>query len=123
MKGKPIEPGCLAMIVGSIENPGNNGRTVRVVRRAAPFEPPEEVVADLRIPPGYDPDARRWWIEALPGNPPLDCTTRGVKSGRKRLWKVKARALKEKFLIRLDDDEAPQETVSTAHTKDLDEVI
>lgn len=41
MKGKPIEPGCLAMIVGAPRTPTNNGKVVRVIRLAEPgYIPP-----------------------------------------------------------------------------------
>lgn len=104
MKGKPIEPGCLAIIIGATVAYENNGRVVRVLRRAGVLESPPEALAKahqmgLRIvaPPGYDHNAARWWVE------PVNGTLR---------WQAKhfavdcaARSYQERFLRRIDDGE------------------
>jgi hypothetical protein len=111
MKGKPIEPGCLAMIVGSKGCPENNGKVVRVVRRIHNGE---------KDPNGFrviskNKDAIFWLVEALSAELVLNFNRGGGA-------RVRSRAVAQFLLIRLDDGEEPK-TVSTAHTKDLDQVI
>ena len=105
MRGKPIEPGCLAMIVGSRGCPENNGRVVRVLRRMVAGE---MGVNGLLIHTRY-PFA--WLVEAF-GQPLTLITT-----SRKRM-QVMQRLYAPKHLIRLDDDETPEEAHTTEQHKE-----
>ena len=91
MKGKPIEPGCLAMVVGS-NLPQNNGRTVRVLYRlnAGDYDP----TTALRIM------GAAWLVEAC-GEPLLVMTIEGDER------RVHRRGFITKRLIRLDDGDTP----------------
>ena len=95
-KGKPIEPGCLALIVGSKTCPENNSKTVRVIRRLVNGEMGEN---GMRI---YTRQPVSWLVESL--RTPLSLMT---TKGRK--LQVMRRAYAPKFLIRLDDDEEPKQ--------------
>ena len=65
MKGKPIEPGCLALIVGAKHCTENLGRVVRVLRKPEPME-------RLDHRPKTTPwDTGSWIVEPLPGHPDL----------------------------------------------------
>lgn len=124
MKGKPIEPGCLAMIVNSKYTPENNGRVVRVVRRTeAGWKPPEipESVRVLKL----DPTVKHWVVAVEAGQQPLFYTTAHAGTNiRKRIFAVRERSYSERRLIRLDDDEAPKEVARTVvKSKPVDEVI
>lgn len=111
-KGKPIEPGCLAMIVGSKTCAENNGRTVKVLRRLVNGEMGEN---GMRV---YTRHPISWLVESL--STPLSLMT---TKGRK--LQVMRRAYAPKFLIRLDDDEEPkQETrVTETHKPKAEEVF
>ena len=127
MKGKPIEPGCLAMIVGSTHTPENNGKSVRVIRDCKPFlRPPEADVQALqkgiRLTPSDGTPEKSWWVEPVHGKLRW--------SSRLRLIDVQCagRSFRERHLIRLDDDEAPKEVArtvvkTTPKSKPVDEVI
>lgn len=112
-KGKPIEPGCLALIVGS-KHDDNNGRTVRVIRKLGEREvyvPPEVVAArngrPLRPHPELFNDTR-WLVVALTGKLLYGVTGINPYTGeRKRIadYSVAARGVAEKRLIRIDGEE------------------
>jgi len=120
MKGKPIEPGCLALIVRAKHCKENIGRVVRVLRKPEPYEQlPGSAVG---VPPAAW-EAAVWFVEALPGHPDLTSALVGFVTGQlRRKEALRIVGINERNLIRLDDAEAPK-TMSTAHTKDLDEVI
>jgi len=117
------------MIVGSKRNPENNGKTVRVLRVAAFEERPPEANAVAKqkgirfipLPPEVA-NLKRWWVEPVHG-------LLQWRSARGRVdADCAARSYKEKFLIRLDDDEAPKEVTRTVvknapKSKPVDEVI
>jgi hypothetical protein len=120
MKGKPIEPGCLALIVRAKNCKENIGRVVRVLRKTSPGEPLPGSTVTVKQRPWA---ATVWFVEALPGHPNLTTPVIGTVTGQlKRKESLRIAAISERNLIRLDGDEEPK-TVSTAHTKDLDEVI
>lgn len=117
MKGKPIEPGCLAMIVGAVGHPQNNGKIVRVVRLKTEqvFTPPE--VRNLLLKHEH-PDANRraWIVETLDGSRSLHFpVARSYYSGRieNLHFDVSTRAVAEKRLKRLDDGEGCKERETT----------
>lgn len=123
MKGKRIEPGCLAMIVGVKHPARNNGLVVRVIGSATGLSgdeltPPEAWAQaeerNIRIVhnPSFRIDARRWWVESVRGEL-YWCTTNLRVS-----VKVKRRSYLETHLIRLDDDETPEETHTTEQHKE-----
>lgn len=106
MKNKPIEPGCLAIIVGVKISPENNGRVVRVLRRSAAHEIPREAKAvasslDMWIypHPRLDPHEARWWV--TPVNGTLLWRTRD----RSLVVNCRERSYMERCLRRIDDGE------------------
>lgn len=112
-RGKPIEPGCLAMIVGASVTPENNDKVVRVIERAySGYKEPGE-------PRGitYVASASAWIIRTTDG-----AKTLITRTNKGRSWRTEERAMAEKALIRLDDDEEPKAVTRTV-TKDLDQVI
>ena len=113
MKGKPLEPGCIAMIVGAVHHPKNNGKVVRVVRllTEAVYSPPE-IAHKLRnhrqITRG-----KIWIVETLDGKQDLHF----LIERRHRLgyvepldFYVSSRAVAEIRLKRLDDGEQHTES-------------
>lgn len=117
MKGKPIEPGCLAMVVRAIAAPENNGKVVRVIRRTTPgYRPPS-------APPGVGPigpKAKGWVVQTTTGARELVCTAGWTKTGKvTHRWLDSERSYTERHLIRIDDDTAPDEV--TEETKQLEQ--
>jgi hypothetical protein len=120
-KGKPIEPGCLAMIISAKKCPENKGRVVRVLHRMAPYEPLPGSTIKKKTP--WPPTT--WLLEALPGHPDLVRSVVDTYS-RQLTKKIPSRHVGKltRQLIRLDDDEAPKEVVRTVvKSKPVDEVI
>lgn len=101
MKGKPIEPGCLALIVQAKSCKENIGRVVRVLRKPEPLES-----IPGSVPKKKPWRADTWLVEALPGHPDL---VRSIvnKDSRILLKKATGRHLgvMQKNLIRIDDDD------------------
>lgn len=72
MKAKPIEPGCLAMVVGMRFTPENNGRVVRVVRVCERgYSNPGSGSGRTRV----SADKEGWVCVVLPSAPPLTVAT------------------------------------------------
>jgi hypothetical protein len=122
MKGKPIEPGCLAMIVRATTTPENNGKVVNVLRRA------DKHYASPGTPLNAAPAPESGWVvETKDREKMLVDVLIGVISGRvTHKWLTHERAFAPQCLIRIDDGEAPKEIttpVSKAHSPDLDGVI
>jgi hypothetical protein len=123
MKGKPIEPGCLAMIVGSVQSPKNNGKVVRVIRECEPYLRPPEAEAQaqqkgIRLTKSDGVPERSWWVEPVHGKLRWSSARRLID-----VW-CAGRSYRQRHLIRLDDDEAPKEVVRTVvKSKPVDEVI
>lgn len=125
MKGKPIQAGCLALVVGVRQAKENNGRVVRVLRRVPVGEDPTPVQAyaeaarkrlTLTQHPEYEPDAARWYVEGING--PLSWV-----SGHARVVvRVPVRSYKEKYLVRIDDD-SQDEPKTLKAPRPKDEVI
>lgn len=124
MKGKPIEPGCLALIIKARFAQENRGRVVRVAGRMPEgYIPPD---APIRKPVVHVPEekSQRWLIEPLPGAPALVGSL--VSATGKVIIKYPARQLccPESWLIRIDDDEEPNETrVTETHKPKAEEVF
>lgn len=117
MKGKPIEPGCLAMIVGTVHQPKNNGKVVRVVRLRTEqvFTPPElqNLLTNHENP---DASRRAWIVETLDGSRSLQFPVfRSYCSGRTEIlhFDVSTRSVAECRLKRLDDGEGYKERETT----------
>lgn len=109
MKGKPIEPGCLAMIVGAVNHPQNNGKVVRVVRLVTErgYTPPE-IVRLIRNVRYSTENHRSWVVETTDGSRSLQVQiNRNYSSGQTVLmtFDVSSRAVAEIRLKRLDDGE------------------
>lgn len=104
MKGKPIEPGCLALIVGARSCKENIGRTVRVLRKPKnPYEVTPGSSVDFNSQPWSE---RAWFIESLPGHPLLASAVVGsISRELKRKEMLRVICVSEKNLIRLDDDD------------------
>ena len=118
MKGKPIEPECIAMIVGAVHHPKNNGKVVRVVRllTEAVYSPPE-IAHKLRnhrqITRG-----KIWIVETLDGKQDLHfLIERRHRSGcvEPLDFYVSSRAVAEVRLKRLDDGEDQTDETTTEH--------
>ncbi len=113
MKGKPIEPGCLAMIVRAQIAPENNGKVVRVIRRTTPG------YMSPNAPPvvtGVGPTPRGWIVRTPTGARDLVCT-----SGKGRVrWMDSERSYLPEHLIRIDDDDTTPDEVTEA-TKQLEQ--
>jgi len=117
------------MIVGSKSSPENNGKTVRVLRVAEFEERPGERAPEVELQAQQrrvlltsvdDGDGSRklWLVEPV----------RGLLQWRSQRGLVDVdcakRSYREKFLIRLDDDEAPKAVTRTVYKrKPVDEVI
>lgn len=104
MKGKGLYPGCLAMIVGSTQDPKNNGRVVTVERRAAADELPKEMIRRPHFFPSPSTDfftAERWWVSVGADEPPLTYTTMHIDGRPYREYKVRARSYRKKYLLPL----------------------
>lgn len=118
MKGKPIEPGCLALVVGECAR-SNSGRVVRVIRKMHEpyFSTPNmpSIMRDFGGVPVFG-----WWLcEALPNTPELTCHLITHDDGKVHgTWKERVRPFPPKCLIRIDGDEVPDEVA----TRELDTV-
>ena len=104
MKGKPIEPGCIAMIVGATSHPKNNGKIVKVLRLKTEdaYTPPE--IAHLLRNHKHTSKAKVWIVETTGKN--LQFTVnRHYSTGRVETLEffVSTRAVAEIRLKRLDD--------------------
>jgi hypothetical protein len=130
MKGKPIEPGCLAMVVGS-RNKENNGRIVRVIRKLGEHEafvPPEVMAARNGVPLRPHPKLfgmTRWLVESINGTLTYTFSIRYMLTGEEKnggVHHVKARGIAQKRLIRIDGDEE-QDTTNVDTIKPTEEVI
>lgn len=101
MKGKPIEPGCLAMIIRVKNCKENLGRVVQVLHQPRPFETlPGDAV---KINPW---SADTWFVAALPGH--ADLETPVVGSSTRQFLHTRrgpVAAVREKNLIRIDDND------------------
>lgn len=122
-KGKPIEPGCLALVINARNMKENIGRTVRVLHLIPDgWIPPQSPVGKpLRVV-----SPRVWVVETLPGHPPLKgCTLRESTQEISQIYDALQMAFAERHLIRLDDDEEPkQETrVTETHKPKTEEVF
>ena len=107
MKGKPIEPGCLALIIGARYAKENIGRTVRVLDRKPPgWTPPDSPVQRA---PVRETDCA-WIVEVLPGQPLLKGAIVKLHTGQQtRTYPARQLAFVQKHLIRIDDDEEPRQ--------------
>lgn len=122
MKGKPIEPGCLALIVGTVHQPKNNGKVVRVVRKLSRAESrvyrPPGVFISIN-PYGYEDGI--WVIETLDGNQSLQYVVdlwQGEKLVAAKEYFVSERDIAECRLKRLDDGEDYKEREVTTQLED-----
>lgn len=118
MKGKPIEPGCLAMIVRAVVVPENNGKVVRVIRRTTPgYLPPNAPHGVLPI----GAEAKGWVVQTTTGARDLVCTAGWKKAGKViHRWLDSERSYTERHLIRIDDDDTAPDEV-TEETKQLEQ--
>lgn len=124
MKGKPIEPGCLAMIVGAVFHPRNNGKVVRVVRlMTEPAYTPPELRHLLHKHTSDNPTSGRVWVvETLDGSQSLRLdVSRRYSTGRTETlnFDVSSRAVAEIRLKRLDDGEDHKEREITLELKGI----
>lgn len=107
MKGKPIEPGCLAIIVGAVHQPKNNGKIVRVLRlKEEGYRPPQAPKLNW---PTRQHNLKAWVVETLDGSASLQFVIhlydRGKLADTKEVF-VSERAVAESRLKRLDDGES-----------------
>lgn len=125
MKGKPIQAGCLALIVGVKNCLENNGRVVRVVRKVQPGEDPTPSAAYteahrsrliLAHPLGYDPHASRWLVEGV------NAQLLWASPCRRVAVQVHVRSYQERYLMRIDDD-SQDEPKALKAPRPKDEVI
>ena len=112
MKGKPIEPGCLAIIVGAIKAPENNGRIVRVIRKAERFYAPPGAPFPRITPTESD----TWVVVSLDADRPLT----GIvvsRSTRKVTDKFQSMEIscREPRLRRIDDGDTTEPRVTETH--------
>lgn len=120
MRGKPIQPGCIAMIVGATHHPKNNGKIVRVVRLMTErvYTPPE--VAHLFPNHRHRVDTlRAWVVEAMQGSLHFEVERRYITGRCETLsYYVSTRAVAECRLKRLDGGDDHQRT-TTLQLEDL----
>lgn len=111
MKGRPIEPGCLALVVRTPRTPENAGKVVRVVSRTyAGYLPPGAPPSIL----GAKNVADGWIVRTPDGRKTLMATTRGIVSGKRvHAWFDYERSFAGRCLIRIDDDELQDDTHTT----------
>lgn len=115
MRGKPIEPGCTAMVVGSIAKE-NNGRTVKVEDRWYPGFVPENMPFGVEMGGKLDD---QWIVSVGSDQPPLTLAFKDkyTKALLPNLFRKTRRTLFGTHqLIRLDDDE-PLEEQETSQEK------
>lgn len=109
MKGKPIEPGCLALVVSSAYTPQNIGRVVRVVQAMAPGEwnnPDAPTGVAGRI--YNNRPGSVWLVECLPGSPPLQAPeVRRLTREVVRYFPTRQHCMHERHLRRIDGDDTP----------------
>lgn len=116
MKGKPIEPGCIAMIVGAVTHPKNNGKIVKVLRLKTEdaYTPPE--IAHLLRNHRHTSKDKTWIVETTGKN--LQFTVnRHYRTGKVEALEffVSSRAVAEIRLKRLDDGEDCTDETTTEH--------
>lgn len=116
MKGKPIEPGCLALVIGPGpqpgSGPGNSGRVVRVVRRVVePYYIGPRTPAIVREHGGIK--CQGTWLCATQNmEPDLKCRVfKDSDVAAFAEWLDAEKPFGEKYLIRLDDDEITDDVV------------
>lgn len=105
MKGKPIEPGCLAMIVGAPRTPENNGKVVRVIRLADPKYIPPVLIGYANPSPSQNVQT---WVVRSERGPELIVQTYSVRRGRDHVLRrafCDERSFAAPILRRLDDGE------------------
>lgn len=125
MKGKPIEPGCLALVVGNGES-ANEGRVVTVVGRAPSLYKSPNAPRNS-MPRNWPPNT---WVVCVSkaGRPLTGYTHDGLTHQLVSTYAAWELACPERNLIRIDDDEQPKavdRTVvkTTPKSKPVDEVI
>lgn len=124
MKGKPIEPGCLALIIRIKKCEENLGRTVRVLYKPGPLEPLPGHKSKIRA---WNADT--WFVEALPGHP--DLATPVVEPMTRTYMRkdfMRVAAVREKNLIRIDDndenlDRVVEQSKPVIKTKPVEEIF
>lgn len=123
MKGKPIEPGCLALIVGTVHQPKNNGKVVRVVRKLTKAESRVYLPPEVYVPiDPYDDADSVWVIETLDGSNSLQYVVdlwRGEKLVAVKECFVSERDISECRLKRLDDGEDHKEREVTTQVEGI----
>lgn len=120
MKGKPIQAGCLALIIYSKNCTENIGRVVRVVGRPEPGWVPPGSGISLKHNPW---EGNSWVVQVLPGHPPLH----GIIVSRNTRAFVRKYASQfgvfiEPHLVRIDDD-SQDEPKTLKAPRPKDEVI
>lgn len=105
MKGKPLAPGCLALIVRAQRTPENIGKVVRVVSVATPDYVPPALRGRAKPPPRTHETT---WVVRSERGPELLVQTYSAKRGRAAvLHRVMCdeRSFVASCLQRIDDGE------------------
>lgn len=112
MKGKPIEPGCLALVVRALDA-HNNGAVVRVIRRAEPLYAPPGSPPRV-VPPVKERTRYVIWVVQTPdGAKRLRHQFTQWLTGKILDVYCNERAFRNDHLIRIDDDELQDDTATT----------
>ena len=105
MKGKPLEPGCLALIVRAPQTPSNIGKVVRVVSIATPDYIPPALRGRAKPPQRTHETA---WVVRSERGPELLVQTYSAKRGRSAVlcrMMCDERSFVARCLQRIDDGE------------------
>lgn len=102
-RGKPIEPGCLAMVVNCESVPENNGKVVTVLRLAETSYVPS-VLIPYGVRPRWDRRQPAWVVQG-------DRLVASASNGRGECIEVRCTeaAFYQSRLVRLDDGDAPEQ--------------
>lgn len=112
MKGKPIEPGCLALVVRALDK-YNNGAVVRVLRRAEPLYSPPGAPPGATPPVGERLQHVIWVTQTPDGAKRLRQQFKHRKTGHILNVYCNERAFRDDRMIRIDDDELQDDTTTT----------
>lgn len=121
MKGKRIEPGCLALVIRARASRTAVGRIVRVLyaERPAGSHVPVEVLRDKGAAPIYSGSVDKpSWVVATPDpSRPLPFWTIWPNGSVATKYEVQERGFLEECLMRIDDDEQPEQESHHEDTK------
>ena len=110
MRGKPIEPGCLALVVRSSTSPENVGKVVKVLRRRE--DAYKGVFGTIHNGSAVAWVVRRESADLLVAACLVDLATGKVVIARLQTALVAERSFADECLMRLDDEPEAEDTTT-----------